>query len=146
MANRGASSPPRYPAVLQINTRVRLSELGAALGRKTTLDDIHHSADRADTDRRILDQRPIAFVTPCGQHRPSASGAEGACVNRRRPLHRTNGGWMPCANQGINAMRKLLLAIGVCASASLPAGAAAGVVDLTPSGYDRPVHLSDANN
>jgi hypothetical protein len=40
MAHRGASSPPRYPAVLQINTRVRLSELAAALGRKATLDDI----------------------------------------------------------------------------------------------------------
>lgn len=31
---------PRYPALFQINTRVRLSELAAALGRPATLDDI----------------------------------------------------------------------------------------------------------
>jgi hypothetical protein len=31
---------PRYPSLFQINTRVRLSELGAALGRPATLDDI----------------------------------------------------------------------------------------------------------
>jgi len=33
-------SAPRYPALFQINTRVRLSELGAMLGRPATLDDI----------------------------------------------------------------------------------------------------------
>jgi hypothetical protein len=33
-------SAPRYPALFQINTRVRLSELSAALGRPATLDDI----------------------------------------------------------------------------------------------------------
>jgi glycosidase len=31
---------PRYPALFQVNTRVRLTELSAALGRKATLDDI----------------------------------------------------------------------------------------------------------
>ncbi len=31
---------PRYPSLFQINTRVRLTELSATLGRKTTLDDI----------------------------------------------------------------------------------------------------------
>ena len=31
---------PRYPALYQINTRVRLSELGEALGRPATLDDV----------------------------------------------------------------------------------------------------------
>ncbi len=31
---------PRYPALFQVNTRVRLSELSAALGRPATLDDI----------------------------------------------------------------------------------------------------------
>ena len=31
---------PRYPALFQVNTRVRLSELSAELGRKATLDDI----------------------------------------------------------------------------------------------------------
>jgi hypothetical protein len=31
---------PRYPALFQVNTRVRLSELAAHLGRPTTLDDI----------------------------------------------------------------------------------------------------------
>ncbi len=33
-------SAPRYPALFQINTRVRLSELAIALGRPATLDDI----------------------------------------------------------------------------------------------------------
>ena len=33
-------STPRYPALFQVNTRVRLSELSAALGRKATFDDI----------------------------------------------------------------------------------------------------------
>ena len=33
-------SQPRYPALFQVNTRVRLSELAAALGRPATLDDI----------------------------------------------------------------------------------------------------------
>ena len=31
---------PRYPSLFQINTRVRLSELSAALGRRATLDDV----------------------------------------------------------------------------------------------------------
>src|SRR5512145_594322 len=30
----------KYPSLFQINTRVRLAELGAALGRRATLDDI----------------------------------------------------------------------------------------------------------
>ena len=33
-------SAPRYPSLFQVNTRVRLSELTAALGRPATLDDI----------------------------------------------------------------------------------------------------------
>jgi hypothetical protein len=33
-------SAPRYPTLFQVNTRVRLSELSAALGRPATLDDI----------------------------------------------------------------------------------------------------------
>ena len=37
---RPATTAPRYPALFQVNTRVRLSELGAALGRRATLDDI----------------------------------------------------------------------------------------------------------
>ncbi len=36
-------STPRYPSLYQINTRVRLTELGAALGRPATLDDIPDS-------------------------------------------------------------------------------------------------------
>ena len=31
---------PRYPSLFQINTRVRLSELSATLGRQATLDDV----------------------------------------------------------------------------------------------------------
>jgi glycosidase len=42
---------PRYPALFQVNTRVRLSELAAALGRKTTLDDIPD----AELDRLTAD-------------------------------------------------------------------------------------------
>jgi len=33
-------SAPRYPSLFQINTRVRLSELGQSLGRPATLDDV----------------------------------------------------------------------------------------------------------
>ena len=43
--------PPFYPALFQVNTRVRLSELAAALGRKTTLDDIPD----AELDRLAAD-------------------------------------------------------------------------------------------
>src|SRR5512139_3049832 len=44
-------SSPRYPALFQVNTRVRLSELAAALGRKATLDDIPD----AELDRLAAD-------------------------------------------------------------------------------------------
>ena len=44
-------STPRYPALFQVNTRVRLSELAAALGRKATLDDIPD----AELDRLAAD-------------------------------------------------------------------------------------------
>jgi hypothetical protein len=40
-------SGPRYPALYQLNTRVRLSELARTLGRAATLDDI----DEAEIDR-----------------------------------------------------------------------------------------------
>ena len=33
-------SDPRYPALYQINTRVWLTELSRALGRRATLDDV----------------------------------------------------------------------------------------------------------
>ena len=33
-------SDPRYPALYQINTRVWLTELSGALGRRATLDDV----------------------------------------------------------------------------------------------------------
>jgi hypothetical protein len=36
-------STPRYPALFQVNTRVRLSELAAALGRPATFDDLPDS-------------------------------------------------------------------------------------------------------
>ncbi|HZM34766.1 MAG TPA: alpha-amylase family glycosyl hydrolase [Burkholderiales bacterium] len=42
---------PRYPSLLQVNTRVRLSELGAALGRRASLDDI----PEAELDRLAAD-------------------------------------------------------------------------------------------
>ena len=43
--------PPFYPALFQVNTRVRLSELAATLGRKATLDDISD----AELDRLAAD-------------------------------------------------------------------------------------------
>ena len=43
--------PPFYPALFQINTRVRLAELAATLGRKATLDDIPD----AELDRLAAD-------------------------------------------------------------------------------------------
>ena len=39
-AQRAPLSAPRYPSLFQVNTRVRLAELSAALGRPATLDDI----------------------------------------------------------------------------------------------------------
>ncbi len=42
---------PRYPSLFQVNTRVRLSELSAALGRPATLDDIPD----AELDRLAAD-------------------------------------------------------------------------------------------
>jgi hypothetical protein len=39
-ADRGAVFTPRYTALFQVNTRMRLSELAADLGRNATLDDI----------------------------------------------------------------------------------------------------------
>jgi hypothetical protein len=42
---------PRYPALFQVNTRVRLSELATALGRRATLDDI----PEAELDRLARD-------------------------------------------------------------------------------------------
>ena len=44
-------SRPRYPSLFQVNTRVRLSELAAALGRPATLDDIPD----AELDRLAAD-------------------------------------------------------------------------------------------
>ena len=48
---------PRYPALFQINTRARLSELGAALGRRATLDDIPD----AEIDRLAKDGFDIVW-------------------------------------------------------------------------------------
>ena len=48
---------PRYPALFQINTRARLSELGTALGRRATLDDIPD----AELDRLAADGFDIVW-------------------------------------------------------------------------------------
>jgi glycosidase len=50
-------SRPRYPALFQVNTRVRLSELAAALGRNATLDDIPD----AELDRLAADGFDIVW-------------------------------------------------------------------------------------
>ena len=44
-------SRPRYPALFQVNTRVRLSELSATLGRAATFDDLPDSSIDALADR-----------------------------------------------------------------------------------------------
>lgn len=59
---------PQYPAIFQLNTRVRLAERSAALGRPATLDDLTAFYDALwaclrdpafrDGDWRILDAEP----------------------------------------------------------------------------------------
>src|SRR5512139_2419133 len=51
-------SAPRYPSLFQINTRVRLSELAAALGRPATLDDLPD----AELDRLARDGFDLVWL------------------------------------------------------------------------------------
>jgi hypothetical protein len=72
---------PRYPALFQINTRVRLSELAAALGRRATLDDFPD----AELDRLAADGFDIVWFLGVWQ-----TGEAARRVSRWR---RTTPGW-----------------------------------------------------
>ena len=72
-------STPRYPALFQVNTRVRLSELSAALGRKATLDDIPD----AELDRFAADG--FDFVWLLGIWQTGAAA---------RSVSQSNRGWL----------------------------------------------------
>src|SRR5512139_4134914 len=69
-------SSPRYPALFQVNTRVRLSELAAALGRKATLDDIPD----AELDRLAADGFDLVWFLGVWQ-----TGEAARRVSRSKP-------------------------------------------------------------
>ena len=69
-------STPRYPALFQVNTRVRLSELAAALGRKATLDDIPD----AELDRLAADGFDLVWFLGVWQ-----TGEAARRVSRSKP-------------------------------------------------------------
>ena len=77
---------PRYPSLFQVNTRVRLSELSAALGRPATLDDVPD----AELDRLAADGFDLVWLLGVWQtgeaaRRVSASN-EGWRAEYRRVL------------------------------------------------------------
>jgi hypothetical protein len=67
---------PRYPALFQVNTRVRLSELSAALGHEATLDDIPD----AEIDRLAADGFDLVWFLGVWQ-----TGEAARRVSRSRP-------------------------------------------------------------
>jgi hypothetical protein len=67
---------PRYPALFQVNTRVRLSELSATLGREATLDDIPD----ADLDRLASDGFDLVWFLGVWQ-----TGGAARRVSRAKP-------------------------------------------------------------
>jgi hypothetical protein len=67
---------PRYPALFQVNTRVRLSELAAALRRKATLDDIPD----ADLDGLAADGFDLVWLLGVWQ-----TGEAARRVSRSKP-------------------------------------------------------------
>jgi glycosidase len=69
-------STPRYPALFQVNTRVRLSELAAALGRRATLDDIPD----AELDRLAADGFDLVWFLGVWQ-----TGEAARRVSRSKP-------------------------------------------------------------
>jgi glycosidase len=66
----------RYPALFQVNTRARLSELAAALRRKATLDDIPD----VELDRLASDGFDILWFLGVWQ-----TGEAARCVSRSNP-------------------------------------------------------------
>jgi hypothetical protein len=69
-------STPRYPALFQLNTRVRLAELAAALGRPATLDDIPD----AELDRLADDGFDLVWLLGAWQ-----TGEAARRVSRSKP-------------------------------------------------------------
>ncbi len=67
---------PRYPALFQVNTRVRLSELAASLGRRATLDDIPD----AELDRLAADGFDLVWFLGVWQ-----TGEAARRVSRSKP-------------------------------------------------------------
>jgi hypothetical protein len=80
---RQAATAPRYPALFQVNTRVRLSELGATLGRRATLDDIPD----AELDRLARDGFDLVWFLGVWQTGEAARkvSASNPVVARRVP-------------------------------------------------------------
>jgi len=70
---------PRHPALFQVNTRVRLSELAAELGRDATLDDIPD----AELDRLAADGFDLVWFLGVWQTGEAA-----------RRVSRSNAGWL----------------------------------------------------
>ena len=70
---------PRYPSLFQVNTRVRLSELSAELGRPATLDDVPD----ADLDRLAADGFDLVWFLGVWQTGEAA-----------RDVSRSNLGWL----------------------------------------------------
>jgi hypothetical protein len=69
-------SPPRYPALFQVNTRILLSELAAARGRRATLDDIPD----AELDRLAADGFDLVWFLGVWQ-----TGEAARRVSRSKP-------------------------------------------------------------
>ena len=67
---------PRYPALFQVNTRVRLSELAATLGRQATLDDVPD----AELDRLAADGFDLVWFLGVWQ-----TGEAARRVSRSKP-------------------------------------------------------------
>jgi glycosidase len=65
---------PRYPSLFQVNTRVRLHELAAALGRPATLDDVTE-AEIADLADRGFDFVWFLGVWQTGEAARAVSGS-----------------------------------------------------------------------
>ena len=79
-----AATAPHYPALFQVNTRVRLAELGATLGRRATLDDI----PEAELDRLARDGFDLVWFlgvwqTGAAARKVSASNPEWLAEFRR---------------------------------------------------------------
>lgn len=78
-------SPPRYPSLYQINTRVRLSELSRALGRPATLDDFSD----AELDRLVAQGFDWIWLLSVWQTGPAGMRVSRSQPDWRREFERT---------------------------------------------------------